>query len=71
MKVTLCVASIFLLCVVANGDHASWGIIGPNDTRANYEIVKKSSSFAQIVTKDVKFPQVCRICFFWQRVTAF
>lgn len=58
MKVTLCVVAVLFLFAVADAEHASWGIIGPNDFRAHYEIVKKSSSFAQIVTKDVKFPQV-------------
>lgn len=64
LKMKTAVAVVFLLCAVAISEaqnHASWGIVGPNDFRAHYEIVKKSSSFAQVVTKDASFPQVTLI----------
>lgn len=37
--------------------NVTWGNVGPNDVLLHYDIVKKSSSFLQVVTLDITYPQ--------------
>ncbi|XP_077288526.1 putative salivary secreted peptide [Arctopsyche grandis] len=43
-------------CVIAQSNHFEIGQKGINDRRLHYEIVQKSSSVLQVVTKDITFP---------------
>lgn len=46
-----------LVCsALAQSNHFEIGEKGPNDIRLHYEIVQKSSSALQVVTKDITFP---------------
>lgn len=55
MKLVI-VLCVFALVAVSTASNSTWGYIGPYDILLHQEIVKKSSSFLQVSTKDVKFP---------------
>lgn len=55
MKLVI-VLSVLALVAVSTATNSTWGYPGPYDVLLHQEIVKKSSSFLQVSTKDVKFP---------------
>ncbi|KAG5684285.1 hypothetical protein PVAND_013521 [Polypedilum vanderplanki] len=53
----LVVITFLALVGFAVSVNITWGHVGPYDILLHHEIVKKSSSFLQVVTLDVTYPQ--------------
>lgn len=62
MEISEVEMKLFILCAflaivgLAACHNSTWGFVGPYDVILHHSIRRKSSSFLQIVTEDVKFP---------------
>jgi len=58
MKTLLLITTIYLsLLGLTTSTNMTWGTVGPYDVLLYHDIVKKSSSFLQVATLDVEYPQ--------------